>query len=285
MKSRIFFALFAAAILFSCEGQNQSGAKNLPKPTEQYDKVSYIIGLDIGSKMRLDSFEVNPDYLLLGLLHGINFQDSLLNFVEIDEAMMEFQDMMSKKQQAKMEAEAKAYQDLAELNKVEGPKFLEENKKKPGVIVTKSGLQYRIIKEGTGNSPTDMDNVKLQLIGKFINGKEFDNTYARSPEPQEISVKDMIGGFNEALKLMKVGGKYEVVVPSNLAYGEQGGGRVIPPHSVLIYEVELLAIRTLTEVEREKQDILRQQQMQQMQQQQQMQQMQQQQQQMQQQPR
>lgn len=262
MKFRIIIAMLTFSALVSCQGQNQGGVKNLPKPDKQVDQVSYIIGMDIGTKMRLDSLEINPEYLFLGFMNGLKNADSLMTAKETEEAMMKFQEDMSKKQQARMEAEYKAFQESGERYKVEGPKFLEANKKKPGVIVTPSGLQFKVIKEGTGPNPTMDDNVIIHLIGKFIDGKEFDNTHQRSPNPQEVGVKDMVGGFLEALKMMKAGGKYEVVVPSNLAYGEQGAGKIIPPNAVLVYEVELHGVKSKAQVEAENKERLKQQQQQ-----------------------
>lgn len=126
-------------------------------------------------------------------------------------------------------------------NKAAGEKFLTENAKKPGVVVRPSGLQYKVIKEGTGASPSKTDVVTTHYRGTSIGGKEFDSSYSRN-EPTSFGVNQVISGWTEALQLMKVGSKWELYIPSNLAYGRQGAGGDIGPDETLIFEVELLKI-------------------------------------------
>jgi len=143
--------------------------------------------------------------------------------------------------QNKMRAKAtKEMEDLANKNKAEGEAFLKENAKKEGVKTTASGLQYKVIKEGTGKTPKANDTVKVNYVGKFINGNEFDSSYKRG-EPAEFAADQVIKGWTEALTMMKQGSKYEHFIPSNLAYGEGGRGP-IPPNATLVFEVELLNI-------------------------------------------
>jgi FKBP-type peptidyl-prolyl cis-trans isomerase FklB len=125
--------------------------------------------------------------------------------------------------------------------KAEGDKFLEENKKKSGVITTPSGLQYEVIKEGTGPQPDSTDVVSVHYKGTLINGEEFDSSIKRGT-PEKFGVTGVIPGWTEALLKMKVGSKWKLVIPSNLAYGERGAGRQIKPNSVLVFEMELLNI-------------------------------------------
>ena len=127
------------------------------------------------------------------------------------------------------------------VNKEEGIKFLQENAKKTGVKTTKSGLQYKVIKEGTGPSPKEADTVKVHYRGRLINGTEFDSSYSRG-EPAVFPLNRVIKGWTEGLQLMKVGGKYELYIPPELAYGDKGAGSTIGPGATLIFEVELLGI-------------------------------------------
>jgi FKBP-type peptidyl-prolyl cis-trans isomerase FklB len=132
-------------------------------------------------------------------------------------------------------------QQAAEPNKREGQKFLDENKKKEGVVVLPSGLQYQVLHSGNGPSPKATDKVKCNYIGMLTNGTEFDNSYKRG-EPSVFPVTGIIKGWSEAMQLMKVGDKWRIVIPSDLAYGDQGAGNAIPPGSTLVFEVELLSI-------------------------------------------
>ncbi len=141
----------------------------------------------------------------------------------------------------KMSESMKGKEDaVAQENSKKGEMFLAQNKEKEGVKVTKSGLQYKVVTEGKGPTPKDTDEVEVHYRGHLIDGKEFDSSYARK-QPAQFPVNRVIPGWTEALQLMKVGSKYELVIPSNLAYGERGNPS-IPPNSVLVFDVELLKI-------------------------------------------
>jgi len=127
------------------------------------------------------------------------------------------------------------------MAKADGVKFLAENSTKPGVVVRPSGLQYKVLKEGAGAIPKRTDTVTTHYRGTLINGKEFDSSYARR-EPASFGVGQVIAGWTEALQLMKIGAKWELYIPSNLAYGAHGAGQDIGPDEALIFEVELLSI-------------------------------------------
>ena len=131
----------------------------------------------------------------------------------------------------------------AEKTKEEGVKFLEENKTKPGVITTPSGLQYKVEKEGTGPKPTADDQVKVHYTGKLIDGTKFESTLDQG-EPAVFGVGQVIKGWTEGVQLMPVGSKYTFWIPAELAYGAQGAGRDIKPNSALVFEIELLGIET-----------------------------------------
>lgn len=199
------------------------------------DKASYAIGLDIGKTFKRQSIEINEDALLQGVKDAIR-KDSLylLTEAEIQQTMMTFQKEMMEKQTAKMK-------ELGDKNKKEGDAFLAANKTKEGVKTTASGLQYKVITAGTGATPKATDKVKVNYRGTLVNGTEFDNSYKRG-EPIVFTVGSVIKGWTEALQLMKVGDKWQIFIPSELAYGEQGAGQTIPPNSTLIFDVELLGI-------------------------------------------
>jgi FKBP-type peptidyl-prolyl cis-trans isomerase FklB len=130
---------------------------------------------------------------------------------------------------------------LSEKNKKEGEEYLAENKKKEGIITTQSGLQYKVLKKGTGKIPKSTDTVTVNYRGTLIDGTEFDSSYRRG-QPASFKVNGVIRGWTEALQLMKEGAKWQLYIPSNLAYGERGAGRNIGPNSTLIFEVELISI-------------------------------------------
>lgn len=234
--------LIGLSSLMSCS-KGKHDIEGLSKPKDQMEKISYSIGYDIGKSLSRDSIKINHDQLMRGIMDAMLADSTkrLLNDVEMKKAIEDFQKDMQAKQQAKMMQQQKDLQMVGEKNKAEGPKFLEANKAKPGVITLPSGVQYRIIKEGKGAKPKSDELVNMHLVGKFIDGKEFDNTYSRGPV--DLPVSGLIKGWAEVLPLMPEGSKWEVVIPSELAYGEQGAGATIPPNSVLVFEMELLKIK------------------------------------------
>jgi FKBP-type peptidyl-prolyl cis-trans isomerase FklB len=201
----------------------------------QKDKVSYIIGINIGSSMKRQSVEVNPDLLLKGLKDGLSGTKPLLAPDEMRKTMTVFNEEMKKKHDAELKK-------LGAKNKEEGEKFLAQNKKKEGIVTLPSGLQYKIITKGKGKSPTINDIVTVNYRGTLIDGKEFDSSYKRG-KPATFPVKGVIKGWTEALQLMKPGAKWELFIPPDLGYGARGAGSIIPPDSTLIFEVELLSVK------------------------------------------
>jgi len=202
---------------------------------DQKDKVSYGIGVSIGNNLKRQSVEVNLDVLFQGIKDSLAGGKMLMTEQEISETMMNFQKELMAKQQAHRK-------ELGEKNKKEGEEFLAENKKKEGVVTLPSGLQYKVIKEGDGKVPTINDTVTVNYRGTLIDGTEFDSSYKRG-QPVTFPVKGVIPGFSEALQLMKVGSKWQLFMPSNLAYGERGAGEEIGPNATLIFELELLSIK------------------------------------------
>jgi FKBP-type peptidyl-prolyl cis-trans isomerase len=196
----------------------------------QKDKVSYAIGMNIGSGIHRQSVDVNPDMLAQGIKDAIAGKTQITE-EEARAAIVQLQADM----RAKQEEQAKM---AAETNKKEGEAFLAANKAKQGVVALPSGLQYKILKEGTGPKPTASDTVVCNYRGTLINGKEFDANQGAS-----FPVSGVIKGWTEALQLMPVGSKWQLTIPPDLAYGARGAGPDIGPNATLLFDVELVSIK------------------------------------------
>jgi FKBP-type peptidyl-prolyl cis-trans isomerase FklB len=203
-----------------------------PKPVDM-EKVSYAIGIQLGQNFTKQGIEIKVESLIRGMKDALAGKELELTQQEIKQVMMDFSQQMREKQQAKQKAEAAK-------NIAVGKAFLAANKAKEGVKVLPSGLQYKVLKEGTGKSPSAEDKVRTHYRGTLIDGTEFDSSYKRN-KPAEFAVKGVIKGWTEALQLMKEGGRWQLFIPPDLAYGERGN-RSIPGNSTLIFEVELIAI-------------------------------------------
>jgi FKBP-type peptidyl-prolyl cis-trans isomerase FklB len=205
----------------------------------QKEKASYAVGMNIGKGMRKDALDVDSAILLRGIKDGFAGSKPLLSDQEMQAAFAALQDEMTKKQQAmKMQA--------ADTNKTQGETFLAANKAKPGVVTLASGLQYKILKEGTGPKPLAGDSVVCNYRGTLIDGTEFDSSYKRG-QPVTFPVGRVIKGWTEALQLMPVGSKWQLFIPADLAYGDRGAGQDIGPNATLIFEVELISIQGKTQ--------------------------------------
>lgn len=202
---------------------------------DQKDKASYAIGFELGSSLNKQKVEANPDLLLKGLKDGLSGAKALLTEEQVKETMATLQKEM-------MDKQAAANKEAGEKNAAAGTKFLTENKTKEGVKTTASGLQYKVLKEGSGESPKETDMVITNYKGTLLDGTEFDSSYKRN-EPATFPVNRVIKGWTEALLLMKPGAKYQLFIPSSLAYGDRGVGKDIGPNSTLIFEVELVGIK------------------------------------------
>mgnify|MGYP001426025822 CR=1 FL=1 len=199
------------------------------------NKVSYSIGYDIGKSMNKQELGINTDNLIKGIHDGYKGINGQMSDTEMIECMMNFRKEL-------MERQRLNYIALAEKNRLIEEQFLAENSKKEGVITLPSGLQYKILKAGTGDKPKDTDTIVAHYIGTFTDDKEFDNSYKRGV-PLAFTVNGVIPGWTEILQLMPVGSKWQVIVPSKLGYGEEGAGAVIGPNQPLIFEIELLDIK------------------------------------------
>jgi FKBP-type peptidyl-prolyl cis-trans isomerase len=205
----------------------------------QKDKVSYALGMNIatslGANLKRQGVEINTDVLAQALKDGLGGGKTRMTEEEARATLVQLQKDLQDKQEAKMK-------EAAETNKKEGDTFLAANKAKPGVVALPSGLQYKIVKEGTGPKPAATDTVVCNYRGTLIDGKEFDSSYKRG-EPATFPVSGVIKGWTEALQLMPVGSKWELYIPPDLAYGARGAGADIGPNATLIFEVELLSIQ------------------------------------------
>jgi FKBP-type peptidyl-prolyl cis-trans isomerase FklB len=220
-------------------GQATTAKKPGPAPLvlkTPKDKASYAIGMNIGKGLHKDSVDVDPAILLRGLKDGMAGGKTLLTDDEAKSAMVAIQADLRKKQEAKMAI-------VGDANKKEGDEFLAQNKTKEGVVTLPSGLQYKILKEGTGPKPSASDSVVCNYKGTLIDNTEFDSSYKRG-QPATFPVGQVIKGWTEVLQLMPVGSKWQVFVPSDLAYGPRAPGGAIGPNSTLIFEIELLSIQS-----------------------------------------
>jgi FKBP-type peptidyl-prolyl cis-trans isomerase FklB len=230
MKRRLAMAMCGAVAL-----SGVAFAADAPELKTDKEKLSYGIGMDIGGNLKRQSVEVDPDLLAKGFKDSYGGGKTILTEDQARQAIADFQKMLMAKQ-------AETMQKLSEKNKADGEKFLAENGKKEGVKTLPSGLQYKEITPGTGKSPKTTDTVTTHYKGTLIDGTEFDSSHKRG-EPATFPVSGVISGWTEALQLMKEGAKWQLFVPSNLAYGERGAGREIGPNATLIFEVELISVK------------------------------------------
>ena len=192
---------------------------------------SYALGANMGQNLKGEGVDVDLDSFVQGLRDGMAGAEPKYTSAQIRTAFKAFQ--------AKMQQRAQA---AGEKNKAEGQKFLADNKSKPGIVALPSGLQYKILKEGTGPKPLATDSVSCTYRGTLINGTEFDSTEKHGGQPVTFPVNGVIKGWTEALQLMPVGSKWQLYIPPSLAYGERGAGADIGPNETLIFDVDLVSI-------------------------------------------
>ena len=242
MKKIYLSTLAFALVAMTMTGCNEDkpAKTEAAKPTEmtlstQAEKVGYAYGLQIGAQIGASKDLLNSEALILGLQDALAGKASRLSDEEIQMATMAFQ----------KQAQERAAQNMAQLgekNKADGEAFLAQNKAKEGVVTLPSGLQYKIVQAGTGETPTATDTVVTHYTGTLISGQVFDSSVQRG-QPATFPVNGVIPGWTEALQLMKVGAKWQLYIPADLAYGERGAGQTIAPNSALIFDIELLEIK------------------------------------------
>ncbi len=230
---RAFAALTTVGICFFSQYAWSAGTQGT-QLKDKKDKISYSIGVDVGKSILKQKIDISADPFIQGFKDGQADKSTLMTEDEIRQTLMALQTEMLERQKADMK-------NLAAKNLADCQKFLEDNKKKNGVVTLPSVLEYRVIKDGKGDSPKATDVVTTHYRGKLIDGTEFDSSYNRG-EPVKFAVNGVIPGWTEALQLMKPGAKWELFIPAKLAYGEHGVGQIIGPNSTLVFEVELLSV-------------------------------------------
>jgi FKBP-type peptidyl-prolyl cis-trans isomerase FklB len=226
--------LIAVALVLSIFGSMVIAQKK-GTPKTKKEKISYSIGVNIGKNMKTQGIDLDQGLLTQGIKDGLNSSKTAMSDKDMEASMTAFQQEIMGKMQAKQKVDG-------EKNAKEGEAFLAANKKKEGVVTLSSGLQYKILKSGDGPKPTKDQTVKCHYRGTLIDGTEFDSSYKRG-EPTEFPVGQVIKGWTEALQLMPVGSKWQLFIPSDLAYGPNGAGQMIGPNATLIFDIELISIK------------------------------------------
>jgi FKBP-type peptidyl-prolyl cis-trans isomerase len=229
---RIWMAGLALG-LFACSVHAQDAAA--PAIKTQKEKLSYAVGMEMGKGVKAQGLDIDMNLFVAGLKDAITGAKPQMSEADLNAVISGLQEEIRQKQMQMME-------QAAVDNKKQGEAFLAENTKKDGVVTLPSGLQYKILTTGQGKKPAETDTVLCNYTGKFVDGTEFDSsTEAKKPVP--IEIKGIIPGMKEALMLMPVGSKWQIVIPSNLAYGDHGAANVIGPNATLVFEIELVAIQ------------------------------------------
>ena len=226
MKLRWILSLLGGVLLAS-----QVSAQQTPSLKNQKEKMSYIMGVDIGKSLKAQAMDMDVDIFLRGIKDTLSGGKSLLTEEEIRNTVALFQKEVIGKQEA-----------LTEKNRKDREAFLGGDPKKEGIVALPSGLKYKVIKPGIGRKPKSTDTVTVHYWATLMDGTPFDSSYRRG-QPESLSVNEVIPGLTEALGLMQEGAKWLLYIPPNLAYGERGAGGQTGPNSALIFEVELIAVQ------------------------------------------
>ncbi len=239
-RSFLLAGIVASSVLVvACKQGGDAAQKPLALESD-IQKVSYGLGLNVGQNLQAQGIDLDAAAFTAGLDDALKKAEPRLKQEDVMKAMQAFQQQQMEKRKAERDA-------AADKNKKEGEAFFAENGKKEGVVTTASGLQYKVLTEGKGPKPTADDTVEVNYRGTFLNGEEFDSSYKRG-KPVSFPVKGVVPGWTEVLQLMPTGSKWEVVLPSDLAYGPGGTGR-IGPNAALKFEIELLSIKEKTKAD------------------------------------
>jgi FKBP-type peptidyl-prolyl cis-trans isomerase FklB len=233
MYSRLIPVMFLLVFVVGCAAEEAKAVPELKLDTPK-SRISYTIGVNIGQDFKSQKMDVDADVLLMGLKDSMAGKELRLTDEEMVSEIQTFQQEMQAKMAAEMEG-------LVAKNLAEGKAFLAENAKQEGVVVTETGLQYKILEPGEGDSPEAADVATVHYRGTLIDGTQFDSSYDRG-QPATFPVGGVIAGWTEALQLMKPGAKWQLVIPSELAYGERGAGQDIGPNATLLFDVELISV-------------------------------------------
>jgi len=234
MKKSLLCLLMSIFVFVNIATSGDSPSKQKKELKTEKEKISYSLGVEIGRSFKALKKEIDMDTLWKGLSDSMHDQKLLMSETESRAVKQKFLTRIQKQRKANQE-------NMADDNKKEGMTFLLENKTKAGVITTKSGLQYIVLRKGDGDKPKATDQVKVHYQGTLLNGDEFDSSYKRG-KPATFRLNAVIQGWQEGLQLMSPGSKYKFFIPSELGYGERGAGNMIGPNATLIFEVELLDI-------------------------------------------
>ena len=239
-----FLSLFTFASLLGGVAFAQDAAAPAAAPVEfktLEEKVSYLVGMQMGQQLKTPPFKIDLEIVMRGVHDAATGAKPAMSEEQMQAAAAEFQKKMMAEEAAQAMAANPQLKALADKNAAEGAAFFAENGKKEGVQTTPSGLQYKVLTAGQGQSPKASDNVQTHYSGKLLDGTVFDSSYERG-QPASFGVDQVIPGWTEALQKMKVGDKWEVYIPGDLAYGPGGRPPKIGPNAALVFTVELIAV-------------------------------------------
>lgn len=241
----LFVCILLLSVIVAAQQPKSAKTKEPQKPKTSSlktveEKMSYLSGFDLGSKVsanvKANNFPISVESFITGMKEAFAGKENQFSADQIQEIVSGFQKIHPQG------GDPKKHEEETAKNKKEGEEFLAANAKKDSVKITASGLQYKILREGTGKSPVDSNSVTVQYRGRLVNGTVFDESY-KTGSPATFKLTQVIRGWTEGLKLLKEGGKCELYIPSNLAWGDQKAGELIPSGSTVIFEVELISVQ------------------------------------------
>ena len=233
MYLRLFATMSLLAVVLGCAAEETKVVPEMKLDTPK-NRISYTIGVNIGQDFKSQKLDIDAEAFMEGIKDSMAGKELRMTEEEMTSEIQTFQQELQAKMMAEMEA-------VATKNKADGEAYLADNAKKEGVVVTDSGLQYKVLEAGEGDAPAPSDIVTVHYRGTLVDGTQFDSSYDRG-QPATFPVGGVITGWTEALQLMKPGAKYQLAIPSGLAYGERGAGQVIGPNAVLLFDIELISV-------------------------------------------